>query len=662
MNSTPPILARVPNMLTSQMVLGSITRTNTDLIQLQMQLASGYEILRPSDDPVGASTVSILDNMLERREQRIRNLSHAEAMLGTIDTALSDVSDILLEAKGIGLGQIGVGSDAQTRTNQAEVINSIIQSMQAIGNREYRGIHVFGGASNGTPPFAGLLNGVQYVGDGDGLVTDLGLSISTPITVAGERAFGAVSGRLEGDRDLDPSVTGTTRLADLRGARGLGVTRSAIDIRVNGEELSVDLSTASTVEDVRSALEAAIQSVDPTSSIAIDPISGSAFAITPGVGTTIEIPDDQSGIMAADLGISGSYINGITIVTGDLDQSLTWTTPVDSLSGISMPMGTIRIENGGQSRDVDLSGAETLQDIRNSIEQLGIGIRVDIADSGDRMTIRNEVSGSSMSIGEVGGGTTATELGIRSMSGSTLLSSFNDGRGVEAISGAVDPETGLLDPARNMDFSITLSDGSAFEVDLGSAKTVDEAIAQIEDAAQAAGLGVPGQFSVGLASDGNGFVLTDGTGGTGGITVAALNNSSAAHQLGILGTSDGATLAGEDRAKVAVDGMFSHLISLRDALLANDETGIAFAVEGLESDIARVTEARAEVGVRAQRVEDASTREQDLSVQDLALKSSIQDLDFTEAAVRFSTLQQQLQAALSTAGNVTSLTLLDFLR
>jgi flagellin-like hook-associated protein FlgL len=49
-------------------------------------------------------------------------------------------------------------------------------------------------------------------------------------------------------------------------------------------------------------------------------------------------------------------------------------------------------------------------------------------------------------------------------------------------------------------------------------------------------------------------------------------------------------------------------------------------------------------------------------VQDLALKSSIQDLDFTAAAVRFSTLQQQLQAALSTAGNVTSLTLLDFLR
>ena len=113
---------------------------------------------------------------------------------------------------------------------------------------------------------------------------------------------------------------------------------------------------------------------------------------------------------------------------------------------------------------------------------------------------------------------------------------------------------------------------------------------------------------------------------------------------------------------VAVDGLFSHLIALRDALLADDDSGIAFAVENLEQDISRATEARAEVGVRAQRVADAMTREDDLKVQDLSLKSSIQDLDFASAAMRFGTLQQQLQASLSTAGNISGMTLLDFLR
>jgi flagellin-like hook-associated protein FlgL len=82
----------------------------------------------------------------------------------------------------------------------------------------------------------------------------------------------------------------------------------------------------------------------------------------------------------------------------------------------------------------------------------------------------------------------------------------------------------------------------------------------------------------------------------------------------------------------------------------------------LEADIARSTEARAEVGVRARRVEDATIREEDLQVQDLSLKSTLQDLDFTDAAIRFSQLQQQLQAGLSTAGRITSLTLLDYLR
>ena len=59
---------------------------------------------------------------------------------------------------------------------------------------------------------------------------------------------------------------------------------------------------------------------------------------------------------------------------------------------------------------------------------------------------------------------------------------------------------------------------------------------------------------------------------------------------------------------------------------------------------------------------DAAGREEDLKIQDTGLKSQVQDLDYTEAAVRFAGLQQQLQAALMTAGQTQSLSLLDFLR
>ena len=51
MSSVPSVFSRVPNALSSQLLLGSISRTNNQLIQLQVQLASGKALNRPSDNP-----------------------------------------------------------------------------------------------------------------------------------------------------------------------------------------------------------------------------------------------------------------------------------------------------------------------------------------------------------------------------------------------------------------------------------------------------------------------------------------------------------------------------------------------------------------------------------------------------------------------------------
>lgn len=213
-----------------------------------------------------------------------------------------------------------------------------------------------------------------------------------------------------------------------------------------------------------------------------------------------------------------------------------------------------------------------------------------------------------------------------------------------------------------MDFSVELTDGTSFEVDISTATTVDEVLALINDSAAALGLSVPADFSASLVSDGNGIQLEDTLGGVGTISVTRLNNSSAAEDLGILGEGAGAVLAGGDQAQVAADGLFTHLVALRDALLANDESGISFATEQLDADVLQAAEARAEVGVRSRRVTDSLAREEDRSVQDQALRSTLRDLDFTEAATRFALLQQQLQASMTTIGRTQQLSLLDFLR
>ncbi|MHC5113317.1 MAG: flagellin N-terminal helical domain-containing protein [Planctomycetota bacterium] len=658
MTAIPTNLARVPNMLTAGIMHGALSRTNADMFRLQVQLTTGQRINRPSDDAIGTSAVTVLEDIIERRDQRLRNLSHGEAVLNNVDAALGDLSEIVIEAKGIAASQLGLGVDAETRANQARVIDAMLDEVRNIANRKYQKIHLFGGNNTAEAPIQGLGTGLRYVGEGSGINTDLGFSRDLAINMSGEQAFGALSARVQGANDMDPIMTGATRLVDLGGARGQGVALASVNVDVAGTDIVVDLTNAHTVQDVLDTLQTEIQTVDAGAMVTIDPGSQNRIQITAVLGP-ITITDPGTDATAADLGIAATFPVGSTN-GADVDPKITELTPLADLPGLTLPLGMIRLENNGQSRDLDLSGATTVQDVQNLVEGLGLGIRVDIADTGDRLNFVNEVSGGLMSIGEVAGGTTATELGVRSYTGATDLALFNDGLGVQIRAGSVDPISGLPDPAADLDFQVTLKDARTFDVDLAGATTVQDVLDAINAAAAGAGVLVPAEFSAGLVADGNGIALTDNT-GPGTTTVTRLNGSFAAADLGIEGSTTGATLVGEDRARVAVDSVFSHLMSLRDALIADDDRGITLAGEKLEQDISRAAETRAEVGVRSRRISDATLREEDLRIQDLGLKSEIKDLDFTDAAMRFSLLQTQLQAALSTASRMTQLSLLDFI-
>ena len=127
MSSIPSSLARVPNGLASQIVLQALQRTQTSLLTTQIQLATGRRVNHASDDPLATSVVSVLDDVVERREQWLRNLSHADAVLNNVDAALADATDLFIDAKGIASSQVGVGSDTETRRNQAAVIASLLE-------------------------------------------------------------------------------------------------------------------------------------------------------------------------------------------------------------------------------------------------------------------------------------------------------------------------------------------------------------------------------------------------------------------------------------------------------------------------------------------------------------------------------------------------------
>ncbi|MGE4198249.1 MAG: hypothetical protein AB7G11_14130, partial [Phycisphaerales bacterium] len=480
MSSIPSNLSRAPNLLTSQVLASHINRTNVSLLQVQAQLASGRAIERMSDNAVRATAIATLDDHLERREQRMSNLDAAGDTLDFLDATMGDAVDLLRDAHAIASSQIGVGSDAQTRRNQAVVIESMIEQLVNLANRETRGVHIFGGSRVTTPPLVGVSGGYRYVGEGQGLFTDLDVGERIPITLGGDNAIGETSVRLQSARDLDPALTGTTRLASLGGARGLGVSRGSVNVSfAGGPVATIDLSQADSVQNVIDSITAGIRTYESDNGVTIlgpggVSVSGGAISIDVVGGTpnpALTFSDSGAGVTAADLGLSQSAYSAANPAGADIAPRLTMQTPLTALSGVTVPLDSIRVRmtysSGSSAWDIDLSGAQTIDDVRRLIEDAAPGVRVRINDAGTGINLYNEVAGPGLSIEEIAGGAnTATELGIRSYNAQTRLTEFNDGRGVGYITGSVDPVTGLPDPARDVDFCINLGNGDKFTVDL----------------------------------------------------------------------------------------------------------------------------------------------------------------------------------------------------
>lgn len=687
MSSIPSNLARVPNLLASQVALRNITRSSLGLFGVQEQISTGFAVNRTSDDVAKSAILGVLDDRLERATQIDRNLSHAESSLNVLDDALGAAADLGHQAKDIAQTQMNFGTTSSERAAQAVVVDQLIRSLYETTNRQSPTGYMFGGSVTSQNAIVEFAGGYRYMGAGPGLVTDTGPAAGVPVTLAADNVLGSTASRVRGSVDLNPSLTAGTRLADLSGARGLGVSLGRVQFSFDGgTPVEVDLTQADTAQNVADALTAAIKSEETrTGRTILGPggvsFSGGSIAIDVAGGTPnpeLEFFEVGSGVTARDLGLAADtpFTFSATATTGvDVSPKLSWRSPVSSLTGVTGALGDIRIRNMGRAAVIDLSGAETLEDVRNLIENAQVGCRVAINADGTGIDILNEVAAGSrgaMSIEEVAGNnSTATRLGIRSLSEDTLITDFNDARGVRIIDGSRDPITGLPAPEKDIDFAITLGDAASTVItidlrpqDMLTVRTLTDRI-NSEAATQLAAAGLPTDSLVaGLPTDGNGIVLRQSATFAGPVRVETRNNSPAAEQLGLLGGNYDATSSsfrGGDRAKVRVDNMFTHLIDLREALLANDATGIGIAGGSIETSVDRLAEARGLVGGFAQRVETAIVHHEDQKTIDLKIQSDLRDTDYAAAAVRLSQMQNQLQAGLQVTAATSSMTLLNFL-
>ena len=677
MTSFPTSYSRAPSLIFSQNSLNALGRTSYSLARLNEQLATGLSILRPSDDPIRSATVSILDSRLENRDQILKNLEFAGNSLGVIDNALGDAKSLIDEALSIASEQLSSPSDADSRSGQATIIDSLISSLYNISNTESLVGYIFGGTNPTQPPVSQFGGGYRFTGERGGLTAALGAISDVPITLGADNAIGALSSRIEGTVDLDPDLTLNTRLSDLNGARDLGVSLGVIEFSYGGGPTAqLDLSGADTIGDVADSIEAALVQYESDNSVSIlgpggVSISGGSLSFDIAGASNLEFFDQQGSYVGADLGLVQSPATPFTTASNvglDLDARLSWTSPISSLQGLGgSALDQISVTNNGQTINVDLSSATTLGDVRSAIEAASDGLRVKISEDGTSINIFTETAGTrelALSIGEVAGGNdTATLLGIRSYALDTPLSVFNDGRGIDIAEGnAVATE--------NEDFKIVLGDGFEITIDLTSSDiatvgTLVNAINTQANAQLTAASRPVTDFSVSLSATTNGLEFTQDAaiGASGPISISP-QRSAAAEQLGLMDgdlSPGGNTLTSSDRASVRVNNLFTHLLDLSKALREDDTLGIQIASENLKSSLDDLIQSEALVGGYARRVDEEVLRQEDKSVLDLAMRSQLRDLDYAQASSRFAQLQLQMQATMSVIAQTQSRSLLDFL-
>ena len=400
----------------------------------------------------------------------------------------------------------------------------------------------------------------------------------------------------------------------------------------------MDLSNAATVGDVAAAINAASTSAGASVSASV---TATGLELTSGGAWDLRVSEQGQGLTASGLGILQTTAAPGPLDGAYLQPKVTLTTPVDSLrdgAGIDKTHGLL-ISNGAKSASVDLAGVQTVQDILNAINSTGLGLLAKINDSGTGIDVFSRVSGGELSIGEQGG-TTATDLGIRSMYEGTTLASLNEGRGVATVDGT--------------DIRIVLASGALLDVNVEAARTVGDLIGLIN------GAGLP--VTASLASSGNGICLVDGTTGTDTLRVERLNNSAALEDLGLNVSSSGNELVSRDVSIVRPAGVFTALEDLRAALDGNDTAGITQAASRISSLLQGIGASQGRVGALGQRVAAQQTSLGDAVTASKSMLSDIKDADYTEVITRFTQAQTIMQANLMTGSKLMQMSLMDFLQ
>ncbi|MDT8358598.1 MAG: flagellar hook-associated protein FlgL, partial [Methanomicrobiaceae archaeon] len=144
---------KVSNRFLYYQLVKDLSSTTEKLFNLNGQISSGKRINRPSDDPMGLSSVLLYRTELNAFDQFKKSIDHAQGWLSRMDTILIDVDDLLSRASELAVRESSSTATAATRQGAAEELMQIRSMILSHANSKYGGKYLFGGTMTQASPF-----------------------------------------------------------------------------------------------------------------------------------------------------------------------------------------------------------------------------------------------------------------------------------------------------------------------------------------------------------------------------------------------------------------------------------------------------------------------------------------------------------------------------
>jgi flagellar hook-associated protein 3 FlgL len=191
------------------------TQQQADTASLQM--ATGSQINKPSDDPAGAAEMVFNNAESSQADTFLRSASSVSGLLQTADSTLNSVVTALQRAISLGTeGANGTLSDTD-RADVANELTGIQQQLLSLANTDYQGEFIFSGTATVQPFVADSSSpaGVTYNGNSGSNSVQVGENYSLQVNLPGSQLFTSPSGNVfQSIADLISALQSNTNIGE----------------------------------------------------------------------------------------------------------------------------------------------------------------------------------------------------------------------------------------------------------------------------------------------------------------------------------------------------------------------------------------------------------------------------------------------------------------